>query len=370
MPMDGPPRRGVASLWATRDTEGPSYLLIIVVDIKIENVFTHPVWASLFAGRACISPGMLPTVERPWTWAVSPATLLGVLLQIRPRLVRTGPSGGAGVWEQNGECSGQSWAGRPVGQGTGGGWEPQGGPLCSHGCGSLCCDGAQRALRWPPASPCGHDRHRRPSQLTASLPARPCRRRGHMGGVLLLIASVAGSWPDLCAHQEWPRGGRLLPARGSPRWSSRARPVGAGPTAAPLIAPGGSPPRGSDRPSPWGGVRRGWAAADWGAGGGDGVPGTRFSPLWRPYQAQLHSCGIRPSEAATSTGVTSWGVGFGVWEGVGASREPWESRPRGQCKGPRQERGGAGAAPGRAAEGPRPPAPPTGSQPLPPGSGS
>lgn len=192
---------------------------------------------------------------------------------------------------------------------------------------------------------------------------------GTRGGVLLLIASVAGSWPDLCAHQEWPRGGRLLPARGSPRWSSRARPVGAGPTAAPLIAPGGSPPQGSDRPSPWGGASGGWAAADWGAGGGGGVPGTCFSPLQRPYQAQLHSCGVRPGDPGHQrwsyfTGGGLWGLG-----GCVASREPWESHPRGQCKGPRRERSGAGAALGRAAEGPRPPAPPTGSQPLPPGSG-
>ncbi|XP_041604494.1 translation initiation factor IF-2-like [Vulpes lagopus] len=255
--------------------------------------------------------------------------------------------------EQNGERSSQSWAGRRVGRGTGGGRGPQGGPLCPHGGGSLCCDGAQRALRWPPASPCGHDRHRRPSQLTASLPAGG----GTWGGVLLLIASVAGSWPDLCAHQEWPRGRRLLPACGSPPWSSRARPVRAGPTAAPLIAPGGSPPRGSDRPSPWGGASGGWAAADWGAGGGGGggAPGTGFSPLRHPYQAQLHSCGIRPP--AWELLRWGWALGSGrVWgpRGSHGNHVPEASAkaPGGNAAALGQPRGGQLRVPGH------PPLPP------------
>lgn len=145
---------------------------------------------------------------------------------------------------------------RPVFQHVGGGQEPLGlppalvsgraalmsdpcwrrPPLWLYGAPTFCGPGllAQRGLCWPPASPCSHDRHRWPSQFTASLPARPHLAfptgggrgktgRGARGDPWAqLITSLLGAGHTSVPTQEWPQGGRVLLVPGSPSWAGRA----------------------------------------------------------------------------------------------------------------------------------------------------
>lgn len=112
-------------------------------------------------------------------------------------------------------------------------------PLWFNGAPTFCGPGlfAQRGLRWAPASPCSHDRHRWPSQLAASLPARPdlAFPTGGGGGRgaggegcpgdprTQRITSVPGSWPHLHAHPAMAPGRAVpacawLPTLGQPGW--------------------------------------------------------------------------------------------------------------------------------------------------------
>lgn len=75
----------VACLWGHTETaEGPSFLSITVVNIKIETTFPHPVWVSSFPYYSSVTTGTLS----PWASEVS---LPAVHLQTLIFLLQTGP---------------------------------------------------------------------------------------------------------------------------------------------------------------------------------------------------------------------------------------------------------------------------------------
>lgn len=174
------------------------YLLNRVVDIKIENTFKHPAWAS-FLFCPCISTSW----KRPQPEYPSEQCL--------------GHHAGGHLWPQSPhsglrsskDSGAKGWAGYTHSiRGLGEGWQTgrhvrMTWPISAHwgwartllvlGSESIQAAQCQLCLWWPkppafygsrlltpcglpgpPASPCSHDRHRWPSQLTASLPVQPC----------------------------------------------------------------------------------------------------------------------------------------------------------------------------------------------------
>ena len=87
--------------------EGHSYVLITIVDVKIETIFTHPVWASFFPCLTSITTGTLSDMEMSPASASEVASVLGYLAGYLPSgadLLPVGWAlpGRARVWKPNG----------------------------------------------------------------------------------------------------------------------------------------------------------------------------------------------------------------------------------------------------------------------------